>query len=435
MTTAATLDSPEQPDTIAAMAELEHDERTGLTVFDANRRQAKHTELHRDSLAQVLTTRRLELLPPIGDRSPITAAQGRTPGDSTTLTELADLISSIEHMGVLQPILVEETVTSSGTQRVVVAGERRLRAMRWGHTHRRDNPHFDAIPAVVVTGPLTDEDKRSWQLIENLAREDLKPGELAAALLFERCAILTTRLLSLGIPVPRDISELDSPAERFERLEALRAGNVAAAASWDTVLHRLGLQMSARKARQLVSAFRALPAHLVEEMDDERVALATRIKFVDLRQARQGAVDEIWAAVKETGTPKVLNAALTIAAAHPTLDPDSVVTQAVDMHTAANHSRRDSLTHLQDPGTPGGDTPAGAVDPANPGDFLATVGPDGDGEPGDPQRPAADPALTVNAINALRAFTTHLSATGAEVPRYDRGSLRLLCTTVLDATA
>lgn len=133
--------------------------------------------------SSVLRRRRFELIPLSGDGAAYTMPQGRRPGDATTPTELADLISSIAEFGVLQPILAEEITQEAGSRPRLrlVAGERRLRACRWGAAHLGDNPHFKTIPAIICPGPLSDEDRRMWQLIENLAREPLRPGEQAAA--------------------------------------------------------------------------------------------------------------------------------------------------------------------------------------------------------------------------------------------------------------
>jgi hypothetical protein len=51
----------------------------------------------------------------------------------------------------------------------------------WGAVHLLSN--FAALAAFVRSGPMTEEERRRLQLTENLAREDLRPGELAAALL------------------------------------------------------------------------------------------------------------------------------------------------------------------------------------------------------------------------------------------------------------
>lgn len=413
---------------------------SGVVTFDAEKRRELAALAHRNGLVETLKKRRFDLLPPTGEGSPYTTAQGREAGDSTTPTELSDLIASIETMGVLQPILVEETQGRPGEEpkRYVVAGERRLRAVRWGSTHKSDNPHFKAIPAIIVPGPLSEEDKRSWQLIENLAREDLKPGELAGALLFERCAILTTKLLSHSIAVPRDILSMDDPVERFERLEKLRGSNPSAAAPWEEVIHRLGLQMTPRKARQLVAAFKALPPHVSEEMDDQRIALATRIRFIELRKGREDAADSIWAAVKEAQAARgLLGGAVTVALDNPDISAEEAVRRAREAAEAANQSRREALA--QDPtlygAPPSGDSwedipvdevPEGEVETVAglaPGQLLDPL----------PNLPdPADPELVKNAIDSLRSLVTHM-ADGYAPGRYDAGSLRIQARRLLDA--
>ena len=80
---------------------------------------------------------------------------------------LASLTASIAEHGVLQPILVTETV--DGYQ--LVAGERRLRAAQAAGLER--------IPAVVRQ--LADRDQLELALVENLQREDLDPLETADA--------------------------------------------------------------------------------------------------------------------------------------------------------------------------------------------------------------------------------------------------------------
>ena len=80
---------------------------------------------------------------------------------------LASLTSSISEHGVLQPILVTETI--DGYQ--LVAGERRLRAAQ--------GAGLDRIPAVVRQ--LADREQLELALVENLQREDLDPLETADA--------------------------------------------------------------------------------------------------------------------------------------------------------------------------------------------------------------------------------------------------------------
>ena len=79
--------------------------------------------------------------------------------------ELATLTASVREHGVLQPVLVAETV--EGYQ--LVAGERRLRAARAAGLER--------IPAIVRQ--LTEQAQLEIALVENLQREDLDPIEAA----------------------------------------------------------------------------------------------------------------------------------------------------------------------------------------------------------------------------------------------------------------
>jgi ParB family chromosome partitioning protein len=79
--------------------------------------------------------------------------------------ELATLASSIREHGVLQPILVTETI--DGYQ--LVAGERRVRAAA--------DAGLDRIPAIVRH--LDERSQLEFALIENLQREDLDPIEAA----------------------------------------------------------------------------------------------------------------------------------------------------------------------------------------------------------------------------------------------------------------
>lgn len=81
--------------------------------------------------------------------------------------ELRTLAASISEHGVIQPILVTETIEGYR----VVAGERRVRAARIAGLER--------IPAVIRQ--LADREQLELALVENLQREDLDPIETAAA--------------------------------------------------------------------------------------------------------------------------------------------------------------------------------------------------------------------------------------------------------------
>jgi ParB family chromosome partitioning protein len=93
----------------------------------------------------------------------------RQPRQRMDPVELESLAASIREHGVLQPILVTETL--EGYQ--LVAGERRFRASQQAGLER--------IPAVIRQ--LADRDQLELALVENLQRADLGPIEEAHAFL------------------------------------------------------------------------------------------------------------------------------------------------------------------------------------------------------------------------------------------------------------
>jgi ParB family transcriptional regulator, chromosome partitioning protein len=95
------------------------------------------------------------------------APNPRQPRQRFGADELEALAASIREHGVLQPVLVTETL--DGYQ--LVAGERRFRAARLAGLER--------IPAVIRQ--LADRDQLEVALVENLQRADLGPIEEAAA--------------------------------------------------------------------------------------------------------------------------------------------------------------------------------------------------------------------------------------------------------------
>lgn len=344
-----------------------------------------------------LRSRRVELLPLRGPDAVFTDVQGRgwSSEPATAPAALEGLISSIATTGLLQPVLVEELKDG---QRKLACGHRRLRAMRWGAVNLPDNPHFEQLQANVVDGPLTDEEVRTWQLIENLAREDLQPGELAAALVYERCAVASSRMVANGVAVPDGIAAIEDPVRRWQALDRHRRdkGLHHIGAPWRDVIGRLGLQLSEPRAKKLVRAFKALPEELSTEMDQHEVALASRLEYLGLHQGRQQAAEELWEAVRDAEAPELLTRATTEAHDHPEAAAGELVEAAEAFHEQANAARAAALAN-------------GDADEAGEGQSSPPRVPDG---------------LVEAARDRLQQLLEHLRA-GAELSRYDRGSLRL----------
>jgi ParB family chromosome partitioning protein len=357
--------------------------QTPASALDAARRL---------SASPCLSQRRLELLPLSGPGSVFAEVQGRRPGASTAPEDLAELVSSIASVGVLQPILVERLPDE--TLRLV-AGERRLRAARWGAANLPPNPHFEAIPAVVCPGPLPEEDRRTWQIAENLVRVDLAPGDLAAALVFERCAVLTTKLLAAGVPVPGSTVETEDPLQRFRELERIRleAHLHKIGAPWEEVLARLGIQMGADSARQLYRAFSSLPAEVSTDMDAAGIGLATRLDYLRVDRGCRDAARELWEAAKARGRPELLSGALRQRLQHPGLDVAAALGVAEAHRDDANRAR------------------ARALRP-------------------EPTAELEDPATVAAALEVMRALVAQLRR-GFRLSRYDEGTIRLCAEEIL----
>jgi ParB family chromosome partitioning protein len=95
--------------------------------------------------------------------------QPRTGFDEEALKELA---GSIDRSGLMQPVVVRSPGNSGEQGWELVAGERRLRALKLlGRT---------GVPAIVIEAD--DQEAAEMALIENLQREDLNPLDRAAAL-------------------------------------------------------------------------------------------------------------------------------------------------------------------------------------------------------------------------------------------------------------
>ncbi|MCX4682305.1 ParB N-terminal domain-containing protein [Streptomyces sp. NBC_01433] len=404
--------------------------------------------------SEQLRQRRFELLPMRG--SVYTDVQGRGPGPSTSPEGLADLITSISAVGVLHPVLVEELPGPEGrVQRRLVIGERRYRACRWGAVNQPDNPRFEKLPAVICPGPISDEDRRTWQLVENLAREDLQPGELANALLLERSAILRTQLDNAGIEVSEDIQRLEDPVARFEALEKLRGSDANLAAPWNLVLRRLGLQITSRRAREVVAAFRTLPRELSADMDQHQVALAARTNLARLSRGRREAASELWQAVKRLGRTDLLSAATRAQATNPEMPAEIAVSTAVTAHEQANAERAATLSRstaqreesgsedfaesadgeAQESAVSGNEeaaSPSGHAGPTGPqSSSLGLAASDGEqslpADEWDETPEPVDPPVLAAALEGLRGLNAQL-AEGRSLHRFDAGSLRMLLT-------
>jgi ParB family chromosome partitioning protein len=179
------------------------------------------------------------------------------------------------------------------------------------------------------------------------------------------------------------------------------------------VLARLGIQLSPRKAREVVAAFAALPSEVSAEMDAEGVSIWARSAYARLNAGRQAAAEELWAAVRAEGSTALLGSAALTAVAQPGLSVHAALQLAEEQHEAANEARRLRLSH-------------GEVDSDDEGgDELVAAGPSfsGTAAVAPPQELAGE--LATAAIASLRALLDGMRS-GHSMDRYAAGSLRLL---------
>jgi len=221
----------------------------------------------------------------------------RQPRQRMDQTELDGLADSIREHGVLQPILVTETL--DGYQ--LVAGERRFRASQQAGLER--------IPAVIRQ--LADRDQLELALVENLQRADLGPMEEAHAyealvtefaLTHERIAERVGRAKSTVTNTLR-LLDLDPGVQQAVVDGRLTAGHARAIGGLPTehqgrVTHTVvDQELSVRQTEELVrrlrepraaaapAAKRALDPDLERVEEDLRRRLGTK---VTLARSRKG---------------------------------------------------------------------------------------------------------------------------------------------------
>ena len=213
--------------------------------------------------------------------------------------------------------------------------------------------------------------------------------------------------------MPAGVGGDDDPVRRFTSLERLRGTRKGLAAPWSEVIARLGLRLSPRKARAVAAAFAALPPEVSAEMDAAGVSLWARASFARLDAGRRAAAAGLWEAVKATGRPELLGAAME-AMSRAQLDPADALTHAEEVHDAANAARAARLRRGSRAADDGLEASELEVDPAAAGLSSASSG-GGELVPED---------LVATALAALRSLCERLRL-GQRVHGYAAGSLRL----------
>lgn len=357
--------------------------------------------------------RTLMFLPIDGDGSPVLEEQART--SQIEEEDLTELISSIAIHGVLQPIMVE----TIGDQYRVVAGERRLRALRYLSQHHPDNAHVkEGVPAIVAPGRYSDDNRRSAQIAENLVRADFTTSELGTALLWVRCAIVCDKLTAAGHEIPDAITSDKDAVSRWAQIETFRvrasAHNIGA--PWPEVIKMLGIQVPPQRAQLLARAVSELPPGIGEEMDALKVSLHSRIQWLSLAQQDPDVAERIWEEVKDNERPDLLSAAIAAAKANPDMDPSDVV-EAVS--SAKDRGDSDASNDWL--------TSKAAAERA------AADAEDDDDDDARPEAPMVEEGTAPSAgkaVGLLRKLLKEMDG-GLEVPAKQREQLKVMCAQIL----
>jgi ParB family chromosome partitioning protein len=208
---------------------------------------------------------------------------------------LASLAESTRQHGVIQPILVTETIDGY----TLVAGERRVRAARM--------VGLDHVPAIVRQ--LADRQQLELALVENLQREDLDPMEAAHAYrqLMDEFSFtqedLATRVGRARSTVANTLRLLDLHPTVQEALasslisegHARAIGGLPTEAQAPAVTSVIADDLSVRQTEELVRRVREprperVPAQAAADPDAERVeedlrrSLGTKVRLTRTRR-------------------------------------------------------------------------------------------------------------------------------------------------------
>jgi len=254
--------------------------------------------------------------------------------------ELEALAESIEALGLVHPIVVEQL--GAGRYRVI-AGERRLRALRIGRETRRRHPHFTDPPALVFPDPVPEATRRLFQLAENLARRDLRPVEVARGLQAARVALEIERFLEAATSSGLAVEGFDQDPQRLrEQLwQALTdAGVDLPRVTWTEVLGRVGMRMDAAQRKAYLRLLR-LPDDVLDAIDEAGLSAhaAGAVARLEGQELQRGVLAEAAA----RGAPRAVARAAAALEDDPELTPGEAVDLALQVHREADAARARSL--------------------------------------------------------------------------------------------
>jgi ParB family chromosome partitioning protein len=226
---------------------------------------------------------------------------------------LGELVESIRHDGVLQPLLVRQRAQAEGGGFAIIAGERRWRAAQ--RAGLKDVP--------VVVRETTPREAFALALVENLQREDLNPIEEAEAfqrLLDEHGLTQEQMAERVGkdrstianalrlLKLPRAVREMVEQGE-LSMGQARALLGLDSADAIEGVAHRVAAgQLSVRQVEAMVrrtrspvaakAATSAAKGAAVRDLEQRlQRALGTRVRVLD--EGGRGRIEISWSSLDE----------------------------------------------------------------------------------------------------------------------------------------
>jgi hypothetical protein len=264
--------------------------------------------------------------------------QPRTEFDPARVRVLRD---SIARVGLIEPIVVEEL--SGGDRFRVIAGEYRTRALRLGLMEHPDNPLFQTAPAVVFPpGGLSDPLRRAWQLVENLNRHDLTPGEIARGFRATRAALAVERAEADARAwecLPDGYDPAAPPATREAQLGVALAGRGLdwPEPSWPDVLAFLGVDLPAGTFGRIQRILGL--SHAVLDRCDA-MGLTKNAAAALATVGGEGRHLALLDAAGAAGDPSLVTPAAGLMAGEPGLEAADAVAQVLAARRAAERARQ-----------------------------------------------------------------------------------------------
>lgn len=248
---------------------------------------------------------------------------------------IRDLMESIAVVGLIEPLVV--VPTPDGRYRLV-AGERRLRAVKLGARTYPANPHFQRVPVRVISQESLDGLTRiRMQLDENRQRENLTPGEIAGAY---RAAKLTLeireaeRYLEAVGALPDDYDRRAPEAAREKVLRAAlhRKGVPWPDVPWSDVFAALGQPMDRR-----VLALLQIPDAVLTRCDELGLTKSAAAALAELPS--QQLQLELLEEAARAGDPGLVTPAVDVLLADPSLGPRGAIEAVLASRRAVRAAR------------------------------------------------------------------------------------------------